>query len=186
MLLTKAWLHECADTCEIRRHGNGFIQLILPDTRHLHIWNAALPPAQQVNTGIHDHRWSLQSTVLLGALRNHHFRLIPGNRWRVWEAVQGTPELQPQESLFDVEYLSYFDTRQGESYSFPALEFHYTETLSPLVVTLMSKSLPTPGHNARVLCPANQSPDNDYDWYYDIRLFRDVAHEAIASLESVP
>jgi hypothetical protein len=37
-----------------RVHGNGFIQLDLPDGKRLHVWDEDIP-RQKVNTSMHDH-----------------------------------------------------------------------------------------------------------------------------------
>ena len=54
----------------IRVHGNGFLQLDLPDDCRLHIFAHPALPSQRQSTHIHDRRFGFGSKVLRGRLVN--------------------------------------------------------------------------------------------------------------------
>ena len=55
----------------ITLHGLGFIQLQLEGGQRLHVWHPSLPRRKCYEESfIHDHRFSFESTVLVGSLVN--------------------------------------------------------------------------------------------------------------------
>lgn len=62
-----------------RYHGNGFIQLYLTDdkSKRLHIWSPNFEPQRDHNAQIHDHRFYMNSQILLGRLEHTLYDMIP-------------------------------------------------------------------------------------------------------------
>lgn len=55
----------------ISLHGLGFIQLVLPEKKRLHVWHPDLPRRKcYEHSAIHNHRFSFDSTVLIGVQKN--------------------------------------------------------------------------------------------------------------------
>lgn len=165
-----------------RVHGNGFLQIDLDEKSRLHIWGHPDIPRQDVNTAIHDHRFSFVSTVLVGRLTHARYNLA-----RVWEKgvdpthhiyeaharneedtilerkpfISGRPAGERAATPLkpDVEFIN-----AGESYLLEAKQFH--ETFSEqLTITKMTKTEVFDDHVGRVLVPKDVEPDNEFDRY---------------------
>lgn len=173
----------------VRRHGNGFIQAPLWDRHSLHVWDVSLPQAQKVDASIHDHRWSFQSTVLYGRLRNRRYTLSghpyekPG-RFRIWVVDRNNEHLERTIVTTDLVYEGSEDISPGGSYGMAAGEFHESQALTPTVLTLFKKG-PATDSRPRALCPNGIDPDNDYDWFYDVEGFREIVREAFNTFHSI-
>ena len=159
------------DNLEVRRHGNGFLQVDLPNGTRLHIWNPELDAAQSVPTPIHDHRFSFRSIVLYGNL--HHWvydNLTPDSVMPTHHVYEAKPRHDEDTVLVDTGRVVRvgFPTCQtipaGGSYSFGMHLFHETPIFE-YAITVMKKLAPSPWHTPRVLCPWGMEPDNDYDRY---------------------
>lgn len=62
-----------------RVHGNGFIQLDLPDGSRLNFWGHPNIPRQKVKTDIHDHVFSFSSELLWGTITHFQFAVATPN-----------------------------------------------------------------------------------------------------------
>lgn len=82
---------DCFGDMEWRHHGIGVLQAYVREHREpevrVHIWHPDLVRPGIYDSGsIHDHRFDLESTVLVGALHERIFRLRPnvGGAWRIF------------------------------------------------------------------------------------------------------
>jgi hypothetical protein len=153
-----------------RLHGNGFIQLNLAGTNErLHIWPDDGVKAQSVSTPIHDHVYSFKSRILLGTLSHLVYRTSFSNNG-AYRLYQAEPRAQEDTILVPIsgsrcnlileeEHV----LEQGDAYSFKAFEFHESRG-SGLTATVMRKTVVFDG-KARVVCPADKNPDNDFNRY---------------------
>jgi hypothetical protein len=149
-----------------RVHGNGFVQLDLPDGRRLHVWDNGVP-RQAVNSSVHDHAFGFTSHVICGILQNVVYDIVPSDYgqyvvhvpWRR-PGTEDTKLTNTGERVNlvteDVQTLP-----AGKSYSFSPGVFHDTFHIGT-TATIMTK---TERWNAdpRVLVPFGSKPDNEFD-----------------------
>lgn len=151
----------------IRVHGNGFIQIDLPDNKRVNVWGHPAIPRQNVATQLHDHRFDFYSFVLRGAMCNATYQAYPARALPVTYDVY-TPQVREGEDtvlvpLGDPVRLTPYHAQvvpAGESYRLPAGMVHETFVNQP-TATLMLKGdvRPIP---VRVFCPIGKKPDNDF------------------------
>lgn len=152
-----------------RHHGIGVLQAYLNDHERVHVWHPQLElPGMQESGGIHDHRFSMQSHVLVGELHHDEYRLVADERgpWRLYEVVhakiaerEGYPE--PTMERGKVRYTATVHPMTigaGCAYTFEKRLFHrsWAEERGP-VVTLVHKAAQE-ARPARLLCPHGASP----------------------------
>src|SRR5206468_7573650 len=135
----------------------------LPLNRRLHIWSDKMPPAQKVDTGIHDHRFSFQSTILLGRLTNSLYEFMPNpeGEFRIYTPKPRRHEdtlLVPSELVGDFVMHSAMDYVPRTSYWMVAEDFH-TSGYNGLTATVMQKTYTAPTQ-PRIACPLDMEPDN--------------------------
>lgn len=158
-----------------RVHGNGFLQLDLPGGSRLHVWDDRLP-RQAVSTQIHDHSFTLSSTVLKGRLRHTVISDAalagPANSYGVYVA-EPTPGREHDTTLVPergrgaprvvgVEVVTSVEMAAGSSYTFSPYVLHTTDA-EGTTATLMRKLTRDAGYRPRVLVPLGQEPDNEFD-----------------------
>jgi hypothetical protein len=152
-----------------RVHGNGFVQLDLNDsgTKRLHVWDEDIP-RQTVATPIHDHVFSLRSTVLVGTLIHEELEESPrdAGTHQTYVARQepGTQNtiLVPEPWQCDLEVVQRLILAAGSVYTFPAWKLHQTDHRDT-TMTIMSKiNAPESYGRPRVLVPVGSEPDNEF------------------------
>lgn len=124
----------------ISAHGLGFMQIKLPANRRLHVWHPALPRrACFDHSGIHNHRFSFRSTVLIGHQLNQRADLIihPEGTHDGPRSERGG-RLSFVAGRVNVQLREIEEYGPGQSYLMPELEYHHTPN-SGVVVTLMEK-----------------------------------------------
>lgn len=159
----------------IRVHGNGFIQIDLPERKRVHVWGHPAIPRQVVSTQIHDHRFDFYSFVLRGTMVNVVYRARPIDHQAPSHDVY-TPQARAGEDTVLVPFgnpVRLYPSKSevvmaGDSYRLRAMEIHETFVNEP-TVTLMLKGDIQPETLVRVFCPVGKKPDNDF-----------VRHEVLA------
>ncbi len=146
-------------------HGNGFIQVPMPDGCRVHVWHPDCPK-QNVYTGVHDHRFSFKSTIVRGRLLNRRWTACTGQVYKVMRTGVAEDDENPL-SLYDTDgRCSLRDGRdeahsEGDEYRFEMYHLHEIIPVTPIVVTYMRKIMVgTPG--PAVLCLIGQEPDNAF------------------------
>jgi hypothetical protein len=141
---------------QFRHHGAGVIQAYIredvePEVR-VHIWHPDLViPGIEDSGQIHDHRFELQSCVLLGAVHHDEYHLAPDpeGAWMKYEVVHARTGLtKTPERLVDAADESGMSTywadivegtvSAGETYSFGKRLFHRGWP-DQLAITLVTK-----------------------------------------------
>jgi hypothetical protein len=151
---------------EPRVHGNGFIQLDLPDGSRLHVWDDAVP-RQEVSSSIHDHAFGFNSTVICGKLVNIeyilHYHLNGFYAICTPQRREGTEDtkLMPTGQRANLTVLRMDTYTKGQSYHFEPLVFHDTQH-DGLTATIMRKTERLQVE-PRVLVPFGTEPDNEFD-----------------------
>lgn len=152
-----------------RHNGLGMLQAYAhedaTDELRVHIWHPSLRrPGIEESGLLHDHRFDLRSTVLVGALRQVEYNLTPAEdgEWHLHSVVparkalaasggvpNGLVEALPGRYRAATEQLEIYS---GEVYDFPKFVFHGTRTLTDLVVTVVEKSAQEEAQ-AKILAP---------------------------------
>jgi len=153
---------------QISMHGLGFIQVKLPGNQRLHVWHPDLPRRQCFDhSSIHNHRFSFQSTVIVGEQVNRRYLIAPD--------PEGTHDLISHDGprsekggrmsfvtgRVAVQALSDETYGPGETYFMPELAYHETPN-SGVVVTLMRKLSEGVVH-ASSLITHGETFDQDFD-----------------------
>lgn len=156
-------------TLEWRHHGIGLLQAYVvqgPVEYRLHVWHPDLRFVDEDSGMIHDHRFELESRVLLGAIydtevvthRADKGWVIPRPVYQVWEVENARKAAMSGEGWVrkvgenEPGVLSFLDGSplctiatyehvysQGARYTYPARKFHRSET-KELTVTLVKKT----------------------------------------------
>lgn len=149
-----------------RVHGNGFIQLDLPNGSRLHVWDDDIP-RQSVNTSKHDHAFGFESRVICGTLINieYEIRKSPTGFYVVHipqrkEGTEDTKLVSTGERVV-LRVVGHRKYSAGQSYKFKPLVFHDTWH-NGTTATIMTKTTRL-DVEPRVLVPLGQEPDNDFD-----------------------
>lgn len=186
------------DKLEWRHHGAGMLQAYVPTKRdpeqveyRVHIWHPALFVKGMEDSGqIHDHRFSLFSSVLHGTLRHDEVTLVdePEDRkYEIYECVHARKAaaendfrimpVKPRRT-YGVRYRG-FVIPERHRYYFPSRVFHRSWAHS-LTITLVAKRYYVPGP-ARLLAPVNTEPVHAFDpkREIDIKYFVQKAHREL-------
>jgi hypothetical protein len=139
------------DSAGWRSHGIGLIQKYMPgplgpDQYRVHVWT---PEAVRIGleSGIHNHRYDLTSTIIHGVLTQEEWTASPNpdGMWQEWGHVcdrkmrgESMPA-SPSGRYFDLVPRT-LDIRCGQSYSFPRHGYHRSVPRSAVVVTVMQRS----------------------------------------------
>jgi hypothetical protein len=131
---------------QISLHGLGFIQVVLPANRRLHVWHPDLPRRRcYEHSAIHNHRFAFRSTVLVGTLINRRYEVTPWGDDGTHEMISHAGPRLPtgsRSSFVDgrciVEECPDEFYQPGEYYQMPMLAYHETPN-EGVVVTLMEK-----------------------------------------------
>lgn len=160
-----------------RHHGIGALQAYVrenvePEIR-IHVWDPRLVRPGIYDSGsIHDHRFDLESTVLVGALHEREYGnlypaspLYDGELWEIWQVENArsagsergfdgacVPDLLGTKYVADVRRHRHL---AGQTYSLSRRTFHETrvDALAVTICTLRNKQ-----GQARLLVPAGREP----------------------------
>lgn len=159
-----------------RVHGNGFIQIDLPQEGYrMNIWPKQRErfETQRVDTSIHNHKFSFRSMVLCGRLIHTQYEDLTvciHGPYSVYKIVPG--ELEDTKMILatphrvDFKHSQEFWLNKGSVYEFPHSQFHKTDGSSEvLTATLMKKTEINDAVVPHVLCSFMKKPDNDYSRY---------------------
>lgn len=152
-----------------RRHGIGCLQAYVaegPVETRIHIWSPELMlQGIDLSGNAHNHRFELSSTVLFGSLRHTEWHLYPrnGGEYETYDFVHARlhtddnrADMRPTGECFTVaKEGTVFDI--GDSYTFERGAFHDSCPVTPLVVTLVTKTQQT-DMRAQVVAPFGIPP----------------------------
>lgn len=183
-----------------RHNGLGLLQAYVQEGTEqelrVHIWHHSLKrPGIEESGLIHDHRFHLTSQILCGALRQDEYAL----RWEKEGAWQAHAVVHAREAMAkhrindgDVQTLpdryhatiSSTEIYVGQTYAFPKREFHSTNVLTPIVVTLVTKTAQE-NFPARILAPFDKpvvhafaDPLPESTWEAPLKEARDVLQKS--------
>ncbi len=183
-----------------RHHGAGMIQAYLTPRLRIHIWHPSLQlPGMEHSGAIHDHRFDLSSTVLLGSLVNREFRFKRPEHDCAFEGLYTC--VGPNYDIYTVEcatsgktenpakvsdtarpiFYKDIEIPEGQRYYFPKLAFHQSMPVDEFVVTLVHK-LNQEDFLARLLVPEGTTP---------VHAFKECngtypAHHTVVPTDEVP
>lgn len=155
-----------------RLHPNGFIQLDIGNHRRLHIWPQPPVPAQKTRHTIHDHCFSMRSSVILGHLThieydfNELVRPCHGARHICMlhraEKIGGEDTvLKPASPIGWLSRRRLLPVAQGFGYGFGPMVLH-DSVPKGLTATIMTKTFVDPKYRPLVAVPYGVEPDNDF------------------------
>lgn len=132
---------------QVSLHGLGFMQVILPASKRLHVWHPDIPRRKcHAVSSIHNHRFAFKSTVLIGTMVNRRYEIVRSpEAYATHDMVSHDGErlaTGARRSFVDghCKVTPYPDEvyEPGQSYYMDALAYHET-VASGVVVTLMEK-----------------------------------------------
>lgn len=115
---------------------------------------------------IHDHRFLLASTVLVGCIDHTEFHLTPARdgAWRKWTVLNARKGAEPPQLEEDVRYDAQMvgeTINQDYAYEFDAGAFHKSD-VTRLTVTLVTKCNQV-DRKAMILAPHDFAPVHGFD-----------------------
>lgn len=154
---------------EIVMHQNGFYQLPLINAARLHIWPSEKQKSQKNYNGMHNHRFSFKSLILLGSLVHKEYNLLyNGNgRYQVYEIVpkdELSGQFQPTNQFVDVKETRKLILKSGNEYFFEKGLFHESiNEKNILTATIMRKTSVDDNIAVKVIGVRDfDSEDNDF------------------------
>jgi hypothetical protein len=147
-----------------RAHGIGLIQRYMPGPKgdkqyRVHVWTK---DAMRIGleSGIHDHRYDLESYVVAGVLTQEEWaeQAVSSGLWRMWTHTnEGDKQPIATNHYYDLTPRT-LDIQCGQRYTFPRDGFHRSLPGSDLVVTVMERS--NIEGKSHALCPRGVEPVN--------------------------
>lgn len=185
---------------QYRHHGIGVLQGYVLEAEvpfseyRLHVWDPQLRLPDMTDSGlIHDHRFELESTVLVGRIHHTVYTLERDDRgaFQVWEVQHaravsdgvGWVKLESDQrfkhSTITMKYWG------GQHYHFGKRRFHRTD-VDELTVTFCKKRLQV-DEPARILSRVGKEPRHgfDHDQNADLELKRDILDRARHKLAKI-
>lgn len=187
-----------------RHNGLGVLQAYLAegesDELRVHVWHPSLErPGIRYSGKIHDHRFDLRSTVLLGSIGHIEYRLTPhpDGQWETHEVVNARKALA-ESSTFDGMVSSSGDFfhartmpwtfRERDVYLYPKSCFHESY-VNELAVTLVRK-MNQESRKARILSPRGHEVTHAFadakprsEWFH---LIEEAARRMMERTGSIP
>lgn len=160
-----------AEIGDLRVHGNGFIQMDLPDGRRLDIWGHPDIPRQASATPIHDHSFGFTSECLVGQIVNVEYHLS-ASRIAPWDYEVLAPvtrhgadtvlERTHETGILRVQSAEV--VLEGESYEMYPWVLHGTFVNEP-TATVITREKSDEERQVRVLLRRGREPDNRFTRY---------------------
>lgn len=149
-----------------RHHGIGALQAYVSETVRIHVWHDTLVlPGMRESGAIHDHRFDLESTVLVGGLTNREYGEdlpdgVPLGEFDMYEVVKTSDRVAELRKIATRNFISVRETLLGEgcTYTYPKRRFHesiHRGTTVTLVTKSNQEDCPP-----RILAPAGTDPVN--------------------------
>ena len=138
--------------------GLGFIQLQMDERHRMHFWHPELPSDSAYDEEWHDHRYSFDSHVLVGSIRNEIAFSVPNPNGDMSEyevCCEGNGAVFKQK--VDLNYLTEFETKAGESYFLQQDALH--KVWADRCVTVQTRYLTDIKPKARVVASKYASPN---------------------------
>lgn len=150
---------------KVRYHtGVGFMQAYLTEDVRLHVWHPQLPPELEAFGCRHDHRFDLESHVLLGSVVDTQFKSCDKgggtfDMYTVKPAHFGdTPVPKLTHNFISLEVVHFHKINQGGTYYCQKGVIHESRA-TPLAVTIMKKTNQS-NQWARILASYGQTPEH--------------------------
>lgn len=174
---------------DVRYHnGVGMMQAYLTEDVRMHVWHPELTTPLESFGNRHDHRFSLESIILLGAIVDIQYQELDGegpfNIYEVKPAHFGdtpTPQLLSCEHAFSPESIQKHCT--GDRYWVPKRIVHETRA-EGLTVTIMRK-FDQEEQWARIIATKDQQPEHAMLRKPDKALMQQLFFSALRKLPTV-
>lgn len=168
------------------RHGNGFLKVVLLDQGfklRLHLWL----PGASCEENIHDHRWSIASTILAGSLHseiwadatNDEAFDLEASEYRYQAAADGQPARAIALHSSPLNLVRRSVCPAGSHYSLPPATLHRICSHGrQLVATLMCSSPAVAGHTRLIAGREGLLPEVDKHFLSVAELRAGIGHFA--------
>lgn len=179
-----------AGNLEWRHHGIGLLQAYMSGDWNqevrLHIWHPDLKiPGMEKSGGLHNHRFTLVSTVLAGRIhhREYEFTPDPNGEWRMWTVLNARAGSEPPKPASELRYAGSSSDNwiyEGTTYEFDRGCFHET-SVAALSVTLVTKKWQAQ-KRAIIVSPHDMTPVHAFDpnrELPDMKKYVSMAKEAL-------
>lgn len=139
--------------------GLGFIQLKINEHQRIHFWVPEWPTIPGADNELHDHRYTLTSTILKGEIHNQIFApLVSSHPTHELIEVSCKPNSTEEPKAIDRVtpiFLTSFVSKVGDTYTLSPDAFHMAHTVGP-TVTFVERSAVIK-EMARVMRPINSA-----------------------------
>lgn len=139
--------------------GLGFIQLKINEHQRIHFWVPEWPTIPGADNELHDHRYTLTSTILKGEIHNQIFAPVP-TQDPTHELIEVSCKPNSSEDPKILEcvvpvFLASFVSKAGETYTLSPEAFHMAHTVGPTVTFVERGNVIK--EMARVIRPINSA-----------------------------
>ena len=139
--------------------GLGFIQLKINDRKRVHFWVPEWPTIPGADNELHDHRYTLTSTILKGEIHNQIYTPVstPNPTHELIEVSCKPNSTEEPQAIAQVTpiFLSSFISKVGDTYTLSPDAFHMAHTIGS-TVTFVERGK-TIKDMARVIRPINSA-----------------------------
>lgn len=117
--------------------GLGFIQLKINDRHRIHFWVPEWPTIPGADNELHDHRYTLVSTILKGEIHNQIYAPIASSS-PTHELIEVSCQPNSSEEPKVIErvvtvFIASFVSKEGDTYTLSPNAFHMAQTVGPTV-----------------------------------------------------
>jgi len=117
--------------------GLGFIQLKINEHQRIHFWVPEWPTIPGADNELHDHRYTLTSTILKGEIHNHIYTPV-STEDPTHELIEVSckPNSSEEPRVIDrvtPVFLTSFVSKTGDTYTLSPDAFHTAHTVGPTV-----------------------------------------------------
>lgn len=139
--------------------GLGFIQLKINEHQRVHFWVPQWPTIPGADNELHDHRYTLTSTILKGEIHNHIYAPMASSN-PTHELIEvsckpnSTQEPQVIERVTPL-FITSFVSKAGDTYTLSPDAFHTAHTIGPTVTFVQRGDVIK--NTARVIRPLNSA-----------------------------
>ena len=187
-LILDLWGH-----LEWRHHGTGMLQAYAPGNEEvrIHVWHPALLlPGMAESGGMHNHRFTLRSTVVLGSILHDRLSVAPhvDGAYLLWRIGLGSKSADKDLSPYRQVAVRNHGTEQfqaGTTYELEKWAYHHARPCTDIAVTYVVLGDKETDTSASLLAPCGTVPVAAFSHNVNTPLIQSTLHRAHVALEYV-
>lgn len=180
-----------------RHHGTGMLQAYAPDWWpdsegvRVHVWHPdLLLPGMAASGGMHNHRFGLQSTVLLGSILHSHLLVTPDRdgRYIAWRINFGSRSADKDLAPYQQMRVGAHPTRRldaGATYKVEKWAYHHARPFKDIAVTYVDLADKEHDATASLLARCGTVPVAAFSHDLDTDLIKNTLDYARGALERI-